>query len=1412
MPRIVLLAKAQGAFKHSGKYYLLNGRWHKLHEDKPAPKGAPIAAHPHAAGQHVPKQHFSDDEWQKLKLPAENTNAGSFNKLLDQLKEHSDAGNVTAILGMQFGTNTYGKKGAAVANHLLGLYGSEHKVSPGQKAGEHAAVSQAQQTPEAAPDIAAPAPDITPTEKPKPKIGPVGQALAAAAAEPAPAEKPAATGLAMPAFVEGKTTNGVVDYYEKQAQKILDMAAAGDVDGLAKLKHYGEKPNAKGKVSNTWAGKTANSKTLLSLHAQAMENIGGNKPVAAPEPEAPGISPDATVGPKTKKILDDLAASGDKATLQTMAYANKGHNPHIAAYAEKLMAGIPDKPAAEPSAAEKVKQATQAATAAVAQDPGFKEAAAIAQTATAGDASSKLAQIPWDSQLLPDSNTNAKSHNGKVAQIKAMAEAGDLAGLEAFKAGKNTYGQKQMKLAAVAIAALKESAPQPATPVEPPKTTTPIANLFEAIDAAGNTSEALAAANTFITMHGAKPDNLETAINALEAHGFAIAAETIKQDHGLVKLDEDPLEKLENSIAEAGSATDAQKIAAEYVEAGGHTPMAYSDAVDALQAGGWPHTAKVFQQAKEIAEQNLKLHSSGKPSKPDVSFSAHWNEVAENIDNAIDEGDIEKLQMHVSTSAGLSSPGARAVNAYAKAGLQYLGTEPAPKPDDSPKEGDTKQGADGMLVFKGGRWHKQEQPETAEQHPIDAVPMPELTFKTAASNATVKAALETLKQQIKDEGPGVLKGLTKHMKANGKYIVSLPGKFGYSTKVYGYEHAPDHAGTKVYDYVEALKVAAGKPKKAAAKAKAAAPVYAANGIQSMDSWKQTGPQGGSNPGGKFKDENGVEWYCKFPGDEDVAKSEVLAAQLYAIAGVAGQDAKLVLKDGKLGIASKWTTVSKASPADLAKTKGVLSGFGVDAWLGNWDVVGLAYDNLQVNEKGEAVRVDAGGSLTYRAQGGKKAFGTTVSELDSLRDSKINPQAASVFGKMSQADITAAVAKVLAIPNSAIINAVEMYGPGDAANKKALADVLLARKADLAAKFPKAVKPPKKRLDPNSLPVDADRLPKAHDFENWLGAGKPLSSQPHVNAANMAIEQEMLALAKTGNLTKLKEFKFHAIDKATGNATGQMIPIDQHPSKHVVQLHADLVMTLDEIANPPEPLKVFQETDVGTIEQLSASLPPKKFGTTVGAVQSNEKLGFWVVLGTAHGAKKFAPAKVMDYSNAAIAAAKQKFQQASHLAKHFILSVQASGSYNDLFRNGKSHDHQGNKLTDVANAALEHATSMPEGTSIYRWQSMPDDMVKKILDAPDGTVFQATGPMCTSYHPTGTSGFGKHRVTVRYAKGAKAVESFASGKFAGEKEVTTLPNSRFVILKKEMVPDVEHGNPGGKRLELEVLMLPPDLGM
>ena len=1633
--RLVLL-KAQ-KFANQAGYYLLNGRWHKTSQDKPAPKGAPVSAHPHAAGKPVKKETLADHEWQQLQLPAGNVNAKTFNKQLDQLKAAAAAGDITGILGSGYGTNTYGKKLSIIANHVLGLLGSDHKVTPGQKAGTHAAV-------QTAPEIEAEAPKAKPVSeaptggkaltsnqkaivegienylglklnasyvknnvinietdglqqhnlhaienygtqfgkfKAEPgghkkislvlsKQAPAPKAEKPAAAEPKPEpqqkksmpapEKKADAELAVPEFAEGKQAKGVKAYYEKVAKKIIRAAKAGDLSALQFM------PTDKGQ---TWKGKTDNSKKLLELHQAAIAHAQANKPagkdVQHPDAEKHAaqeakelakeqVTPEKKPEPKPKadaepkftdkgtlanqsgygktfanlkqanaaaeklkaqghdvyvtaqhpyqvklnkqgaakeeSIKDAIASAGSLSAAQHAAeqYVSKhsgaakgkaydeaisalkeqgysagilqdwkkqdhadgklgdydlkekdpllnslkeansatkvvqiinsmliangggdsaldtaikylkdsGHGDLVSKYeAMKSSAKAEDGPKEgetkqgadgtlvfqngrwhkqeqpKPSYDKAAIQA-KAKAAAANVDP---EAAAIAKDAVAADAKSKLSQIPWDGLLLPDSNKNAKSHNKQVAKIKAMAEAGDIEGLKNFKAGTNTYGKKQNLLAQTALAALEESAPAEAkaAPAEKPKAETKADDGIP------------------------KPPKMDAFNHGLVAKQWVKFAQEGKS------------QELMDSISTL--AGNAKK-----------TPEKFSDpdSVKLMQfAGEMANWAANNMASPEDEPEAAAPAADGKPQKPTGLSSVHWNSVVNDIEEKMEAKDIFPIAQVEQQTKGLESDEAKKVHAYAAAAVAHLlGEASAGLENDGPQEGETKQGADGMLVFKNGRWHKMGDDKApadkaAAEKPAPAGPadveIPEFTGLSPNHLNSMNKAAVALKAKIAAEGKAGFKGvLTNHK--DGKVTVTIDGiKISKASVT-----SASPAFSAFAKFVDELKASTGAVKKAKPAPKATqAPAPAAEPeqpkqLESMDSWTQTGGQGGSNPGGKFKDENGVEWYCKFPENDHIAKAEVLAAKLYSALGLNAQDAKLVTKDGKVGIASRWVNVKKASPKELAQTPGVLEGFAADAWLANWDVVGLGFDNLQVDDQGHAMRVDAGGSLMYRAQGSKKAFGEHVTELDSLRDPKINPQAAAVFGQMSEADITASVAKVAQISDAQIRIMVNNFGPGDKAERKALAETLIARKNDLIAKYPKSVKVKKKRLDPENLPVKEDRLPKEHDFANWNGPGAGLSGKAHVNAANQKVESEMLAIAKSGNLTKLKDYKFQPVDIATGEPKGDPIPVGQHPSKHVQQFHQDLIQALDEVANPPQPLKIFQESDLNTLDELDMAFPSKKFGTTVNSVHSNEKMGFWVVLGGVHkAAEKFMPKKITHFTTQAIDAAYQKFKEGSKLAKHFVLSVQASGSYNDLFREGKEMDHAGNKLSDVAKAAMEFATEQPEGTTVYRWQNMSKDMVDKIMGAPDGTVFQATGPMCTSMSPTATSHFGPHRITIHYAKGAKAVESFGSGKFAGEKEVTTLPNARFVILKKEMVP-----GGSGKRLELEVLMLPPDLGL
>lgn len=1138
-PPILFLLKA-GEFKNSGKYYLQGGRWHKVASDKPAPKGAPTAAHPHAAGHFAPAKHFTDEEWDKLKLPAENVNAPTFNKQLEQLKQHSEAGHVTGILGAGYGSNTYGKKLATVANHLLGLHGSPHKVAPGQKAGEHAAVQH--------------------------------------------------------------------------------------------------------------------------------------------EPEAP-------------------------------------------------------KP--EPS-------------------PGEKAAAAV----------------DWSALTLPDTNTNAGSINKKVAALKSATEAGDAAAVQAIKTGTNTYNLK-IEAAKQKVLAALGGAPAHA---EPPKVVS------------------VAAKKPASSAQEVPPASKEI-IDNLAAGGDWDALSDFAEQNSLQSVKDYVASILAKKPA-------APKVASVRIKQPTQTIQVPASLLHNTQPGHnkfW----SVSVHGNVLKTVYGKIGTAGQTTEK--TFPSE----------AAAKGAAAKLVIEKKSSGYKSAPFDQAY------GFTHTYSVEASYPDDGPQDGDTKEGVDGTLVFKDGRWHKVADlaaaAASAPADPVEAIALPD--FGDSVWGQNYKKVAEALKAAVLESGKDGLKG---------KIIVHKAGyKAGHFTiKAAGYKLqnvGPGQPGQngplreKMHAFVGELMAAAATKKGTKKSAKPAvvsvtatpAPTAAPGTPINIDGWKKVGGKMGSNPGGVFEAPDGAQYYVKFPADPDHAKNEVLAAKLYALADVDGPVSQLAVRDGKIGIASMMDSSLKHDAGALSAggVHNVKTGFAADAWLANYDVAGLSFDNVMMTPAGHAVRIDVGAGMEYRAQGKKKEFGPKVTETKTLLDPKVNPQAAVMFAGITPADITAGVAKIAAIDDATLRATVMKYGPGDAANRKKLADTLIARKADLLAQYPAAAKAVKARLDPTKLTVDESKLPKPHDFANWNGPGKGLSSKAHVNEANAAVEKEMFEVAKQGHLPNLQEFHYHPLDKETGLPTGVALPIANHPSKHVVQYHEDLVQVLREIAHPPRPLKIFNTTDAATLEALDTAFPPKPLGTTVGKVKSNEKLGFWVVLGGVTSIAKIKPKKDMEFTSAAISAAHAKYHEAPPLAKHFISSVQASGSYNDLFRSGKTHDSSGNFLVDVAKAALAYSTTQPEGTTIWRWQQMTDAMVQKVLSAPDGTVIQATGPMCTSYSPTATQHFGKHRVVIRYAQGARAVESFGSGHYQGEKEVTTLPNARFVVLSKHMVK-----SGSGQRLELELLMLPPDIGV
>ena len=128
-------------------------------------------------------------------------------------------------------------------------------------------------------------------------------------------------------------------------------------------------------------------------------------------------------------------------------------------------------------------------------------------------------------------------------------------------------------------------------------------------------------------------------------------------------------------------------------------------------------------------------------------------------------------------------------------------------------------------------------------------------------------------------------------------------------------------------------------------------------------------------------------------------------------------------DGREAIASP--AVPEATPASKEAQGGsedVQKGFVADAFLANWDVVGLVYDNIVQGEDG-FYRIDNGGSLIFRAQGGDKTYSPdSIPELQSMRvpgrptgevfagitEDEIGRQARELVSKLSPEDIRAII--------------------------------------------------------------------------------------------------------------------------------------------------------------------------------------------------------------------------------------------------------------------------------------------------------------------------------------------------------------------------------------------------------------------
>lgn len=184
--------------------------------------------------------------------------------------------------------------------------------------------------------------------------------------------------------------------------------------------------------------------------------------------------------------------------------------------------------------------------------------------------------------------------------------------------------------------------------------------------------------------------------------------------------------------------------------------------------------------------------------------------------------------------------------------------------------------------------------------------------------------------------------------------------------------------------------------------------------------------GGSTGAQLMRDERGKLYVVKGGASEGHVLEEVTADKLYAAMGVDVVKQTVVQdENGRIKKVAEYLDGS-APLSQVLNTNmegkviaQLQEGFAVDALMGNWDVIGLAYDNVLVTKSGKAVRVDNGGSLRYRAQGAPKGalFNEYPMEVFSLRSSGMNGEAARVFGSMSFGEIARQASGIAAKKNS-----------------------------------------------------------------------------------------------------------------------------------------------------------------------------------------------------------------------------------------------------------------------------------------------------------------------------------------------------------------------------------------------------------
>lgn len=177
--------------------------------------------------------------------------------------------------------------------------------------------------------------------------------------------------------------------------------------------------------------------------------------------------------------------------------------------------------------------------------------------------------------------------------------------------------------------------------------------------------------------------------------------------------------------------------------------------------------------------------------------------------------------------------------------------------------------------------------------------------------------------------------------------------------------------------------------------------------------------GGSTGAQLATDSSGKKWVVKKGASPEHVRAEHQADEIYRALGFdVPAGAIFETKDGPVKVTEFLEgakTLGNLSGAQRAEANRKLQdGLAVDAVLGNWDVIGMGADNVMVAPDGRVFRIDNGGSMEFRAQGGIKQgneWNDYPTEIFSMRNATQNSSAAGSFGDLNIYDLARAIERV-----------------------------------------------------------------------------------------------------------------------------------------------------------------------------------------------------------------------------------------------------------------------------------------------------------------------------------------------------------------------------------------------------------------